>query len=124
MTALSARSIALSDQLLSVLAEDGALPIATMDLWHKLSEPGAGEVDVRLLPAYSDVLRNLHRLARLGKVEQVRVEDRRNLYWRRTAGTALERAESRQERPGAWLPVSLDPGTRSDHLSAVREDGA
>ena len=37
MTALTARNVALTDQILATLAEEGCLPISTMGLLEKLS---------------------------------------------------------------------------------------
>ncbi len=100
MGLLSPASVALSDQILATLAEEGALPISTTALLEKLNA-GQPEPTVEgLLHAarsgqlgaqgtrstrvyYGDMLRLLNRLARLGEVEKIKLEDMRCLYWRR-----------------------------------------
>jgi hypothetical protein len=94
MASLSARSIALADQILATLADEGGLPISTMDLWRKISPyrpraerlaaEAAGEYVPPQVP-YGMVLNALNRLARRGEVEKIAVPDMRSRYWRRWA---------------------------------------
>jgi hypothetical protein len=92
MASLTARSIALADQILATLADEGGLPISTMDLWRKISPyrprperlaaEAAGEYVPPQVP-YGAVLNALNRLARRGEVEKITVPDMRSRYWRR-----------------------------------------
>ena len=88
---LSPKSVALTDQILATLADEGGLPISTPDLWRKIS-PGrprserlaaieAGEYVPPSVP-YSDMTRLLNRLAGLGEVEKITLDERRARYWR------------------------------------------
>lgn len=70
---LSPANIALTDQILAALDDEGALPISTPALLDKLGLRGH----------HCTVLRLLNRLARLGGVEKIELEDMRCLYWRR-----------------------------------------
>ena len=94
---LSPRGVAITDQILATLADEGGLPISTPDLWEKVSPyrprserlaaAAAGQYVPPRVP-YSDMRRLLGRLADRGEVEKLTVEDRRACYWRRwpTAG--------------------------------------
>jgi hypothetical protein len=100
MTALTARNVALTDQILAALTDEGGLPISTMGLLEKLNaaypEPtlrdllgaassgqlsGEGERPLRVY--HGDLLRMLNRLAKRGEVEKIEVPDMRCRYWRR-----------------------------------------
>lgn len=86
MTALTARNIALSDQILAVLASEGGLPISTAALHAKLRPPCDGWPHTRCWERhldYATVYRLLNRLAKRGDVERIAVEGMRSLYWRR-----------------------------------------
>jgi hypothetical protein len=79
MASLTARNVHLTDQILAVLAAEGALPISTSALVAKLGE----------LPYHAVVLRLLNRLARRGEVEKLELDGMRCLYWRRWPGSVL-----------------------------------
>lgn len=100
MTALTARNVALTDQVLAALAEEGGLPISTMGLLDKLNaaypEPtlrdlldaaDSGELSGNgprpLRVSHADLLRILNRLAKRGEVEKITLPDMRCRYWRR-----------------------------------------
>ena len=85
MSALAARTVALTDQVLAALAGESPLPISTSALWRKLSPPCAGWPHTTCLPhlEYRAVLRVLNRLADRGEVEKIRLEGMRSCYWRR-----------------------------------------
>jgi len=99
---LHPRMVALTDQILAALTEEGPLPISTPALFRKLNEgqPEPTVADVLDLAHtgtlastgrvyYTDLLRMLNRLAKLGEVEKIKLEDMRFVYWRRLqAGTA------------------------------------
>jgi hypothetical protein len=100
---LSPRNVAITDQILAALADQGGLPISTPGLWRKISpyrprsERLAAIADGRFVPGgvpYSDTWRLLNRLARLGEVEKITVPEMRPCYWRRWP----------QAHPGAALP--------------------
>lgn len=73
MTALTARNVALTDQILAAMADEGGLPVSTMGLLDKLGMRGE----------HGTVLRMLNRLAHLGEVEKITLPDMRCRYWRR-----------------------------------------
>jgi hypothetical protein len=92
---LSPDNEALTGRILAILADEGALPISTTALLDKLNalqpEPALTEVTHLARtrrPANpprvsrADLLRMLNRLARLGMVEKIRLDDMRCLYWR------------------------------------------
>lgn len=100
MSALTARNVALTDQILAALADEGGLPISTMGLLGKLNaaypEPtlrdllnaaGSGELSgdgPRPLRVYhGDLLRILNRLAKRGDVEKIVVPGAQCRHWRR-----------------------------------------
>lgn len=89
MATLSPRNVALTDQILAALAGEGGLPISTMALLEKISPRPrtiAGRraaFEAGQLVMHSDLLRQLNRLARLGDIEKIRLDDMRSLYWRR-----------------------------------------
>jgi hypothetical protein len=90
--ALAPKTVALTDQILATLADEGGLPIATPDLWRKISPyrprserlaaAAAGEYVPPPVP-YSNMFRLLNRLAELGDVEKITVPEMRACYWRR-----------------------------------------
>jgi hypothetical protein len=86
---LSPRNVAITDQILAMLADEGGLPISTPDLWRKLSPlpdtiaERREAVESGRLVLYSDAWRLLNRLARLGEVEKITVPEMRPCYWRR-----------------------------------------
>jgi hypothetical protein len=92
MTALTARNVALTDQILAALTDEGGLPISTMGLLGKLNaaypEPTIGDLlsgrdtDPRRVQHW-DLLRLLNRLAKRGEVEKITLPDMRCRYWRR-----------------------------------------
>jgi hypothetical protein len=95
MASLSARSVGITDQILSVLAGEGCLPISTTELLAKLNTryPGPALADLiagtppdPLRVGHAELLRLLNRLARLGDVEKITVPDMRCRYWLRTLG--------------------------------------
>ena len=88
MTALTARNVALSDQILAALAGEGGLPISTVALHAKLSPPCDGWPHTDCWDRHLDygtVLRLLNRLAKRGEVEKIEVDGMRSRYWRRWA---------------------------------------
>lgn len=100
---LSPRNLAITDQILATLADEGGLPISTPELWRKISpyrprsERLAAIAAGELVPAevsYGDIWRVLAPLARLGEVEKITVPQMRACYWRRWP----------QAQPGAGLP--------------------
>ena len=92
MTALTARNVALTDQVLAALADEGGLPFSTMGLLGKLNaaypEPTIGDLlagrdaDPRRVQHW-DLLRILNRLARSGEAEKITLDGMRCRYWRR-----------------------------------------
>jgi hypothetical protein len=89
---LSPRNLAITDQILATLGDEGALPISTPDLWQKISPDrpraerlAAIEAGQVVLPSvgYSDMSRLLNRLATLGEVEKITPDGMRACYWRR-----------------------------------------
>lgn len=70
---LNPANIALTDQLLAALDDEGPLPISTSALLGQLGLRGY----------QNTVLRLLNRLARLGEVEKIKLDDMRCCYWRR-----------------------------------------
>ncbi len=70
---LSPANVALTDQILAALDDDDGLPISTPGLLDKLGLRGH----------HNTVLRLLNRLARLGEVKRIELEDMRCLYWQR-----------------------------------------
>lgn len=93
MTALTARNIALTDQILAVLADESPLPASTMAVYAKLNGSCEGWPHAACRDRHVDygaVLRILNRLARHGDAEKWPVDsDRRCCLWRRLGG--LER---------------------------------
>lgn len=86
MTAMTARNVALTDQILATLANEWPLPISTPELWRKVSPPCNGWPHTECWPRhvdYSAVLRILNRQARQDVVEKIRLEDMRCCYWRK-----------------------------------------
>jgi hypothetical protein len=100
VSALTARNVALTDQVLATLTDEGGLPISTMGLLEKLNEghpaptlagllhaarsgalSGGGEQSSRVY--HGDLLRVLNRLAKRGEVEKITLPDMRCRYWRR-----------------------------------------
>jgi hypothetical protein len=87
---LSPRSIAVTDQILAILAEESPLPVPTGVLWRKLSPMPATvrerceAIDSGRVVLYSETLRLLNLLARRGEIEKWPAsEDRRSCLWRR-----------------------------------------
>jgi hypothetical protein len=84
---VTARNIALTDQILAYLAEQAPLPVSTPQVYEALSPPCDGWPhktcwDRHL--GYMAVYSVLQRLHRRGEVEKwPRMEDRRACYWRR-----------------------------------------
>lgn len=100
MTTLTARNVALTDQVLAVLADEGGLPVSTVGLLDRLNahypEPTlrdlldaadsgelSGDGPRPLRVSHADLLRVLNRLAKRGEVEKIAVPDVRCRYWRR-----------------------------------------
>lgn len=93
MSALTARSVAIADQILAALADTGGLPISTTALLEKIS-PRPATVAERLAEVRSghpvmhgELLRLLNRLAKRGEVEKweplgVMLSGSRCCYWR------------------------------------------
>jgi hypothetical protein len=89
--ALAPKTVALVDQIMATLAEEGGLPISTPELWRKISPhlprrqrlaaKAAGEYVPPPVP-YSNMFRLLNRLAELGEVQKITVPDMRACYWR------------------------------------------
>ena len=80
MSALSPRSVHVTDQILAVLAEEWPLPVPT----------GVIEARTGYGVRYGQLTyRLLQRLARRGEVEKITVPDMRSRYWR-LAGQAQE----------------------------------
>jgi hypothetical protein len=97
---LSPANIALTDQILAALDEEGALPISTPALLDKLGLRGH----------HGTVLRLLNRLARLGEVEKIELEDMRCLYWRRwPPGNTPVPQETEYDLPQLSLAISRAP---------------
>ena len=88
---LSPRSVAITDQILATLADEGGLPISTPELWQKISpyRPRAerraaiqaGQYVPPQVP-YSDLWRLLSWLERSGEVEKITLDGMRACYWR------------------------------------------
>lgn len=88
---LSPRGVAITDQILATLADEGGLPISTPRLWQKISpyRPRAerlaaieaGQCVPPRVP-YSDMWRLLSRLERAGEVEKITLDGMRACYWR------------------------------------------
>lgn len=100
---LSPRTVAITDQILATLADEGGLPISPPDLWRKISpyrprsERLVAIATGQFVPgevSYGDTWQVLGRLARLGEVEKITVPEMRACYWRRWP----------QAQPGAGLP--------------------
>ena len=73
MSALSPRSVHVTDQILAVLAEEWLLPVPT----------GVIEARTGYGVRYGQLTyRLLQRLARRGEVEKITVPDMRSRYWR------------------------------------------
>jgi hypothetical protein len=90
VSALTARNVALADQILALL-EGEPLPVASGDLYRKLGRvplPYWCQEDQPADPVYySEFYRMLTRLGRLGEVEKWPASgDRRCCYWRRLGG--------------------------------------
>ena len=92
MAAMAPRNVALTDQILATLADEGCLPISTMALLEKLS-PQPPTIAERLAAfrscrplLHGELLRLLNRLAARGEIEKITVPDMRCRYWRRTPG--------------------------------------
>jgi hypothetical protein len=86
MSTLTARNVALTDQILATLADESPLPISTTALWRKMSPPCDGWPHTECWDRHLDyaaVLRMLNRLARRGGVEKIRLDGMRSCYWRR-----------------------------------------
>ena len=87
MTALTARNVHLTDQILAILADESPLPVSTMALHARLNPVCGGWPHTECWDRhvdYSAVYRMLNRLARLGEVEKWPADgDRRCCYWRR-----------------------------------------
>ena len=86
MTALTTRNVALTDQILAALADEGGLPISTSALHARLSPPCGGWPHTDCWDRhldYATIYRLLNRLAKRGEVEKIRLEDMRSRYWRR-----------------------------------------
>lgn len=87
MSALTARNVHLTDQILALLAEQSPLPVSTPAIHDALSPPCDGWPHTACRDRHVDymaVYRILNRLARAGEVEKwSRLEDRRACYWRR-----------------------------------------
>jgi hypothetical protein len=75
VTALTARNVALTDQICAALDDEWPLPVSTLALNAKLGHAGYQN--------HADVLRILNRLAKAGEVEKIRLEDMRSCYWRK-----------------------------------------
>lgn len=97
MTVLTARNVALTDQILATPADEYPLPISTVALWRKI-RGGPDERDFREVLAeaiaasngngprpvgHGEVLRILNRLAKRGVVEKMLPEGMQSCYWRR-----------------------------------------
>ena len=89
MASLSARMVALTDQILAALDEESPLPVSTAELWRKLSPPCDEWPHTACWERHLDytaVYRALCRLARLGEVEKWAPDgdsDRHSCLWRR-----------------------------------------
>jgi hypothetical protein len=89
MASLSARMVALTDQILAALDEESPLPVSTVALWRKLSPPCDGWPHTACRDRHLDytaVYRALCRLARLGEIEKWAPDSdsgRRSCLWRR-----------------------------------------
>jgi hypothetical protein len=88
VSALTARNVALTDQILATLADEGCLPISTMGLLEKL-RPLPPAIAERLAAfrsgrplLHSELLRLLNRLAERGEIEKITVPGMRCRYWR------------------------------------------
>jgi hypothetical protein len=86
------KTVALTDQIMATLADEGGLPISTPELWRKVSpyrprpERLAAAAAGEYVPppvSYSNMSRLLNRLAELGDVEKITVPEMRACYWRR-----------------------------------------
>ena len=84
MAHLSSANVALTDQVLAGLAEQGGLPISTPALWELLRPPCEGWPHAGCAPHldYMAVYRILVRLAKRGEIERIKLDDMRPLYWR------------------------------------------
>ena len=87
MRSLSPRNVALTDQILATLTGEGGLPISTGALLERISPRPRTIAErhavVDQLVLYSDFIRLLNRLARLGEVEKIKLDGMRSVYWRR-----------------------------------------
>lgn len=88
---LAPRNVALCDQILAVLADEGGLPVPTGHVWRKISpyrprsERLAALARGEHVPSgvpYGCVLNMLNWLARHQAVEKITLPEMRSLYWR------------------------------------------
>jgi hypothetical protein len=92
VSALTARNVALTDQILALLDAESPLPASTPELYRKLGRVPLPYWRQDEQPAdpvyYSEFYRMLARLARLGEIEKWAPDaDRRACYWRRLGGS-------------------------------------
>ena len=92
MTALTARNIHLTDQILAVLAAESPLPVSTPALWAVLQPPCDGWPHATCRDGHVDytaVYRILTRLAKAGEVEKWPAGEMRYCLWRRLTITEV-----------------------------------
>lgn len=93
MTALTARNIALADQILAVLSAEAPLPVSTPAIHAALSPPCDGWPHTACRDRHVDymaVYRILARLARAGEIEKWPVGEMRYCLWRRLTTTEVQ----------------------------------